>query len=44
MAYHKVMIDYIAKQDEKTKNQQFVFKVPQGQTSAEYYKWNFRVK
>ena len=36
--YHRKMIDYIVSVDNRAKDQQFVFKVPQGQTSLNYHK------
>lgn len=42
-AYHEVMMNYVAQSDESTKDQQFVLKVPQGQTSLNYYQWNIHV-
>lgn len=41
--YYRTMIDYIASVDNKPKDQKFVFKVPQGQTSLNYYKWNLNI-
>ena len=38
ITYYQAMIDYIASADEKTKDQQILFKVPQGQTSLNYQK------
>lgn len=43
-AYHETMMNYAAQADESTKDQQFVFKVPQGQTSLNYYMWNIHAK
>lgn len=37
ITYYQAMIDYIASVDEKTKDQQILFKVPQGQTSWNYH-------
>lgn len=40
--YYRTMIDYIVSVDNRTKNQQFVFKVPEGQTSLNYHKWTLK--
>ena len=42
-AYHETMMNYVAPADENTKDQPFVFKVPQGQTSLNYHKWTLKI-
>lgn len=42
-AYHETMMTYVAPADENTKDQLFVFKVPQGQTSLNYHKWTLKI-
>ena len=43
-AYHEVMMKYIAPADERTKLQQFAFRIPQGHTSKDYKKRHIKLK
>lgn len=43
-AYHEVMMKYIAPADERTKLQQFAYRIPQGHTSKDYKKRRIELK